>query len=60
LRTIHASAGAGHTAPDVSATDNDGDLDVGMVSANVDDVFCDALHHMAVNAVSGIASERFA
>jgi hypothetical protein len=60
LRTIHASASASHSAPDISATNNDGDLNVGMVSANVDNVFGDALHHMAVNAVSGIASERFA
>jgi hypothetical protein len=60
LRTIHASASASHAAPDISATNNNGDLNVGMVSANVDNVFSDALHHMAIDAVSGVASKRFA
>jgi hypothetical protein len=59
LRAIHTSAGANHSSPDISATDNDGDLNVGMISENINDVLRYALHDMTVDAVTGIASKCF-
>jgi hypothetical protein len=60
LRAIHSGTSTGHSSPDVSTTDNDGDFNIGMVCTHIDNVFGNALHNMAVNAVTGIASESFA